>query len=52
MSRYSTERRTGKYVKGFEFLSFAKNLSNKFGKQLLDTANENRLDTLKTASKK
>ena len=44
MTRYSTEPRTRKYVKGYEFLSFAK----KYKKQLLDTG----LDSLKTASKK
>ena len=48
MARYSVEPRTRKYVKGYIFLSFAKNLSKKYKKQLLDT----RLDTLKTASKK
>ena len=32
------ESRTRKHVKGYGFLSFARNLSNKFGKQLLDTA--------------
>ena len=33
MRRYSTEPRTRKYVKGYEFLSFAK----KCKEQLLDT---------------
>ena len=37
MTRYSTETRARKYVKGYGFLSFARNLSNKYGKQLLDT---------------
>ena len=31
---------------------FARNLSNKYGKQLLDTATKTGLDALKTASKK
>ena len=48
MTRYSIEPRTRKNVKGYEFLSFATNFSNKCRKQLLDT----RLDALKTASKK
>ena len=48
MTRYSIEPRTRKYVKGYGFLSFARNLSNKYKKQLLDTE----LDPLKTASKK
>ena len=30
--RYSTELRLRKYVKGYGFLSFAKNFSNKYGK--------------------
>ena len=33
------------------FLSFVKNLSNKCGKQLLDTATKTKLDAAKTASK-
>ena len=44
MPRYSIEPRTRKYVKGHEFLPFAR----KYEKQLLDTG----LDSLKTASKK
>ena len=39
-------------VKGHGFLSFAKNLSQKYRKQLLKTAPETGLDPLKTASKK
>ena len=48
MMQYSIEPRTRKYVKLYRFLSFARNLSNKYKKQLLDTG----LDALKTASKK
>ena len=33
-------------------MSIARNVSNKYGKQLLDTATETGLDILKTASKK
>ena len=33
-------------------MSFARNLSNKYGKKLLHAATKTRLDTLKTASKK
>ena len=40
--RYSIEPRDGIYVKGYEFLSFAKNMvkswSNKYGQKLLDNA--------------
>ena len=35
MARYSAEPRTRKYVKGYGFLSFGRNLSSKYGKQLL-----------------
>ena len=48
MARYSIKPRTRKYLKGNIFFSFARNLSNKYKKQLLDA----RLDSLKTASKK
>ena len=44
MRRYSREPRTGKYFKGYGFLSFAR----KYQKYLLDTG----LDAVKTASKK
>ena len=43
-----TQENTRKYVKGYGFLSFVRNLSKKYRKQLLDTG----LDVLKTASKK
>ena len=39
-------------VKSIRFFSFTINLSNKYGKQLLDTAIKTELDALKTASKK
>ena len=38
MMRYSTEPRFRKYVKGYGFLSFAKNFRNKYGKKLMDNA--------------
>ena len=49
---YSIEAKTRKYVKGYGFLSFKRNLSNKYRKQLLDTAKKARLDALKTVTKK
>ena len=52
MTRYSIEPRTRKYVKGYGFLSFTKNLYNKYGKKLLDTATKTKLNTLQTVSKK
>ena len=50
--RYSIAPRTRKYIKRYEFLSFAKNLSNKYGKQLLDSATKSELNSLKSTSKK
>ena len=50
--RYSTEPRFRKYVKGYGFLSFAKNFVNKYGKKLMDTATKTGIDTAKTASKR
>ena len=47
MKRYSRELRTGKYITGYKYLSFARNLPNKYGKKLLDTATKTGLDTAK-----
>ena len=52
MTRYFIEPRTNRYVKGYGFLSFPRNLSNKYRKQLIAAATETGLDALKTASKK
>ena len=46
MRGYSIEPRTKNYVKEQEFLSFARNLPNKYKIQLLNTG----INTLKTAS--
>ena len=35
---YSIEPRERRYVKGYGFLSFAKNFGNKYGKKLMNTA--------------
>ena len=48
--RYSIEPRTRKYVKGYDFLSFGKNLSEKRTRQLLDTATKTGLDAINTAT--
>ena len=54
--RYSTEPRDRIYVKGYEFLSFVKNigksLSNKHGQKRLDSAKKATTDGIKTASKR
>ena len=59
--RYSIERRDKEprepriYMKGYGFLSSAKNmgkkLSNKYGQNLLDSAKKSTTDAIKTASK-
>ena len=36
--RYSIEPRERRYIKGYGFLSFAKNFSNKYGKKLMNIA--------------
>ena len=38
--RYSIEPRERRYIKGYGFLSFAKNFGNKYGKKLMNTAIE------------
>ena len=52
MTRYFIETRSIKYVKGYGFLSIAKNLSEKYWKKLLDTATKTGIDYEETASKK
>ena len=52
MIRYSTKPRTRKCVKGYGFLPFARNRSNKYEKQLLETRTKTGLDALKTAFKR
>ena len=60
---YSIEPRERRYVKGYGFLSFArnlgtyatkvaKNLNNKYGQNLADSAKKLATDALKTASKR
>ena len=62
-TRYSIEPRDRIYVKGYGFLSFAKNmgthatkvaknLSNICGQKLLDSAKKSTTDTIKTTSKR
>ena len=61
--RYSTEPRERRYVKGYRFLSFAKNmgthatrvaknLNNKYGQKLVDTAKKSATDALNIAGKR
>ena len=50
--RYSIEPRNRIYVKGYGFMSFARSMSNKYGKKLVDTAKKSATDAIKTASKR
>ena len=61
--RYSIEPRERRHVKGYGFLSFArnigthatkvaKNMSNKYSQKLVDTAKKSATDAIKTASKR
>ena len=61
--RYSIEPRERRHVKGYGFLSFARNIgthatkvaksmSNKHGQKLADTAKKSANDAIKTASKR
>ena len=60
MAHYSTESRDQRFVKGYEFLSFAKNMDKNIGKnlrgkytqKLLDHAKQSATDTLKSTSKR
>ena len=50
--RYSIEPRNGIYVKGYGFMSFARSMSNKYGKKLVDTAKKSATDAISNASKR
>ena len=50
--RYSIEPTDRVYVKGYGFMSFARSMSNKYGKKLVDTAKKSATDAIKTASER
>ena len=50
--RYSLEPGDRIYVKRYGFMSFARSMSNKYGKKLVDTAKKSATDAIKTASKR
>ena len=54
--RYSFESQDRIYVKGYGFLSFAKNIGNilskKYAQKLIDSAKKSTTDTIKIASKR
>ena len=52
MIRFSIEPLTKELVKGYGFLSFKRNLSKNYGKQLLEAATKTGQETLKTATRK
>ena len=49
---YSIEPIERRYVKGYGFLSFARNLNNKYGQKLADSAKKSAIDAFKRASKR
>ena len=49
--RYSTEPKYRKYVKGYGFLSFAKNFGDEYGKKIMDTATKAGINAAKLTSK-
>ena len=50
--RYLTKPKFKKYVKGYDFLSFARKCGDKYGKKLMDMATKNRNRCCKTGSKR
>ena len=50
--RYSTKPIFRKYVKGYDFSSFARKFGDKCGKKLMDTATKTGIEAAKTASKR
>ena len=50
--RYSIEPKDRIYVKGYGFMSFARSMSNKCGKKLVDTTKKSAADAIKTTSKR
>ena len=50
--KYSLEPRDRTYVKGYGFMCFARSMSNKYGKSLVDTAKKSATDAVKAASKR
>ena len=53
---YSIQPRDRRYVKGYGFLSFTKNIgkniSNKYSQKLVDSAKKSTTDAIKTASRR
>ena len=49
---YSIESRDRKYVKGYEFLSFARNIGKNISSKLVDNAKKSATDAVKTVLKR
>ena len=50
--RYSIEPRERRYIKGYGFVSFARNLNNKYRQKLVDSVKKSTTDVFKIASKR
>ena len=50
--RYSTQPIFRKYVKGYDFLSFARKFGDRYGKKLMDSATKTGMDAAKTVTKR
>ena len=49
--KYSIEPRDRVYVKGYGFMSFARSISNKYWKKLVDAAKKSATDAIKTSKR-
>ena len=50
--KYSIQPRDRIYVKGYGFMSFAKNVSNKYSQKIIDTTKKSAMNAIKTASQR
>ena len=50
--RYSIEPTEQRYVKDYGLLSFARNLNNKYGQKLVDSAKKSATDSFEISSKR
>ena len=50
--RYSIEPRERRYVEGYGLLSFARNLNDKYGRKLVNSAKKSATDAFKIARKR
>ena len=50
--RYLPEAKYRKYVREYDFLSFAKKFGDKYGEKVMDTTIKTRIEAAETASKR